>query len=110
MLTDTLSTKFDELATARARLATCAPTCLPTAPRVSAGPFDVTHRTTRSAATLGSHTNNFGWSLAPGLNTSSGQQFHRPRRVLHYDFGKTTYNIINGTPSRKDSIDVVRGG
>jgi hypothetical protein len=43
-----------------------------------------------------------------GLNTRCGR-LHRRAEYVHYDFGKTTYNVIIPVTA-STMVDVVRGG
>jgi outer membrane immunogenic protein len=104
--------KFDELATARARLGYAVlPDLLAYG---TAGPAwgHSTLTGKDSAFITDSHANNFGWAAGAGLEYHLGHGFIVRAEYLHYDFAKTTYsNFFAGFPANASTtIDAVRGG
>jgi opacity protein-like surface antigen len=99
----TTTTKFDELATARARLGyTVLPNLLAYG---TAGPgwghSEVTDTTRFGTASNGA--TDFGWTAGAGLEYKVWGNFIARAEYLHYDFAKDSNNA-------KTTVDTVRGG
>jgi outer membrane immunogenic protein len=113
-LTISRSVKFDQLATARARLGyTLLPNLLAFGSAGLAwGHSEVSETETRfdggitTVSTASSYANNFGWAAGGGLEYKVWGNFIARAEYLHYDFAKTTYSV----PNASTSIDVARGG
>jgi outer membrane immunogenic protein len=108
--------KFDELATARARLGYIV---LPNLLAYGTAGAAWGHSTlTYSVQTSGGHSgsvdasaNNFGWVAGAGLEYKVWGNFIARAEYLHYDFEKTSYSFpILLSPNAATSIDVARGG
>jgi outer membrane immunogenic protein len=98
----TVATKFDELATARARLGYLVlPNLLAYG---TAGPgwghSEVDAVSANGASNVGA--TNFGWTAGAGLEYKFYGNFTARAEYLHYDFGKQDLN--------RTTIDTVRGG
>lgn len=108
--------KFDELATARARLGyAILPDLL--AYGTAGAAWGHSTLTGCDACAFGgplteSSVSNFGWAAGAGLEYHLGHGFIARAEYLHYDFAKSTYSGgFNGTPaSASTTIDAVRGG
>jgi outer membrane immunogenic protein len=104
--------KFDELATARARLGYA---LLPDLLAYGTAGVAWGHSTltgSDSGFISESHANDFGWAAGAGLEYHLGHGFIARAEYLHYDFTKSTYSSgFNGPPaSASTTIDAVRGG
>lgn len=105
--------KFDELATARARLGYA---LLPDLLAYGTAGIAWGHSSMTEAATIGNfsgsasaNANNFGWAAGGGVEYYLGHGFIVRGEYLHYDFAKTTYDLPFGA-NAASTIDVVRGG
>jgi outer membrane immunogenic protein len=103
--------KFDELATARARLGYVVLPSLLAYGTAGAGwgHSELTWSASGAGTTI-SHsfdTNNFGWVAGAGLEYKVWEHVLVRAEYLHYDFGKVTYT--DGITA-SSTIDVVRGG
>jgi outer membrane immunogenic protein len=111
--TTTLSrtVKFDELATARARLGyAILPDLLAYGTAgVAWGHSSLTYAVSNrfGSASAEADANNFGWAAGAGVEYYLGHGFIVRGEYLHYDFAKTTYG--NGA-NASTAIDVARGG
>jgi outer membrane immunogenic protein len=107
--------KFDELATARARLGYA---LLPDLLAYGTAGIAWGHSSMTAALTFGkfsasedANANNFGWAGGGGLEYYLGHGFIVRGEYLHYDFAKTAYGFTGGfSPNAATAIDVVRGG
>jgi opacity protein-like surface antigen len=105
------SIKFDELATARARLGYLVlPNLLAYGTAGGGwGHSELTVSSTSPGGTLSNSydVNNFGWVAGAGLEYKLWEHVLVRAEYLHYDFGKVTYTDgVNAS----STIDVVRGG
>jgi outer membrane immunogenic protein len=105
-----MSAKFDELATARARFGYLVLPDLLAYGTTGLGWGHSTVDETFSGFAAEGHANNFGWVAGAGLEYKLWSNFIARAEYLHYDFGKTTYNVGLDIFNAKTSIDVVRGG
>ncbi len=116
--TQTMSAKFGQLATARARLGYLV---LPDLLAYGTAGLGWGHSTVDERFSGGfaaeGNANNFGWVAGAGLEYKLWSNFIARAEYLHYEFGKTTYNLseiggggLNDIFSARTSIDVVRGG
>jgi outer membrane immunogenic protein len=105
------SVKFDELATARARLGyVVLPNLLAYG---TAGAAWGHSEMTGSVQYFGSGTagtNNFGWVAGGGLEHKLWEHILVRVEYLYYDFAKTTYVTPAFTTTAATSLDVVRAG
>jgi outer membrane immunogenic protein len=105
------SIKFDELATARARLGYVVLPNLLAYGTAGAGwgHSELTVSTSIPGTTVSnsSNVNNFGWVAGAGLEYKLWEHVLVRAEYLHYDFGKVTYG--DGL-NANSTIDVVRGG
>jgi outer membrane immunogenic protein len=109
------SIKFDELATARARLGY---TVLPNLLAYGTAGLAWGHSELTGTATAGSNSasatadaSSFGWAGGGGLEYKAWEHIIVRAEYLHYDFGKTTYSFpFVGGVNAATTIDVVRGG
>jgi outer membrane immunogenic protein len=105
------SLKFDELATARARLGYLV---LPNLLAYGTAGAGWGHsELTGSVDFFGSGTagaNNFGWVAGGGLEYKLWEHLLVRAEYLHYDFAKTTYTTPVFTTNAATTLDVVRGG
>jgi opacity protein-like surface antigen len=105
------SVKFDELATARARLGyVVLPNLLAYG---TAGAAWGHSEMTGSVQYFGSGTagtNNFGWVAGGGLEHKLWEHVLVRVEYLHYDFARTTYVTPIFTTTAATSLDVVRAG
>jgi outer membrane immunogenic protein len=107
--------KFDELATARARLGYI---LLPNLLAYGTAGAGWGHSTLTGALTVGPTTlsadanaNNFGWVAGAGLEYKLWSNFIARAEYLHYDFATTAYSFpVLVSPNAGSTIDVVRGG
>ncbi len=104
--------KFNELATARARLGY---SIMPDLLAYGTAGVAWGHSTltgSDSGFISESHANNFGWAAGAGLEYHLGHGFIARGEYLHYDFSSATYsNGFNGPPaSASTTIDTVRAG
>jgi outer membrane immunogenic protein len=111
--------KFDELATARARLGYIVlPNLLAYGTAgLGWGHSEVDETRSRfdggiTTVTSGSSAaNQFGWVAGGGLEYKVWGNFIARAEYLHYDFGKTTYSFPDfATKDAKTSVDVARAG
>jgi outer membrane immunogenic protein len=107
--------KFDELATARARLGYAVlPNVLAYGTGGAAwGHSALTGSVNAPAGSLSAdaNANNFGWTGGGGLEYKLWGNFIARAEYLHYDFAKTAYSFpILFSPNAATSLDVVRGG
>ncbi len=110
--------KFDELATARARLGYAVlPDLLAYGTAgIAWGHSELTgtvvQQNTLVSASADAFANNFGWAAGGGLEYHLGHGFIVRGEYLHYDFAKTTYSnpLMSPNPNVGTTIDVVRGG
>jgi outer membrane immunogenic protein len=105
------SVKFDELASARARLGyVVLPNLLAYG---TAGPGWGHSEMAGAVSFFGSGTadaNNFGWVAGGGLEYKVWEHVLVRAEYLHYDFARTTYSTPVFTTSAATTLDVVRGG
>jgi opacity protein-like surface antigen len=113
------SVKFDELATARARLGYA---LLPDLLAYGTAGAAWGHSTLNLTETIGStveastdaNADHFGWAAGAGLEYHLGHGFIVRGEYLHYDFVKNTYSFPDSNPAfganAASTIDVVRGG
>jgi opacity protein-like surface antigen len=108
------SVKFDELATARARLGYAV---LPNLLAYGTGGLAWGHSEFTGSASSTSFssaesvdTSNFGWAAGAGLEYKVWDHWLVRGEYLHYDFGKTTYSLPIASINASTTIDVVRGG
>jgi opacity protein-like surface antigen len=109
--------KFDELATARARLGYLV---LPDLLAYGTGGLAWGHSELGGAASVGqpswlpapgsSFADNFGWVTGGGLEQKLWEHWLVRVEYLHYDFGKATYVTPAFTTSAATTIDVARAG
>lgn len=109
------SVKFDELASARARLGyVVLPNLLAYGTAgLGWGHSEITGTVTvpNSSASLSADANNFGWVAGAGLEYKLWGGFIARAEYLHYDFAKTTYSFpVVGGVSAASTVDVARGG
>jgi opacity protein-like surface antigen len=113
--------KFDELATARARLGyALLPDLLAYGTAGIAwghskltATENVNNQTLniQTMSSLDANVNNFGWAAGAGLEYYLGHGFIVRAEYLHYDFAKTTYSFPTGfSTNAATTIDAVRGG
>jgi outer membrane immunogenic protein len=111
------SLKFDELATARARLGYLV---LPDLLAYGTAGLGWGHSELYGSASVGQPSwlpppgsgfaNNFGWVAGGGLEHKLWEHVLVRVEYLHYDFGKTTYVTPAFTTNASTTIDVVRAG
>jgi outer membrane immunogenic protein len=107
------TTKFDELATARARLGYAV---LPDLLAYGTGGVAWGHSTLTKSIFFGefsedSNANNFGWAAGAGLEYHLGHGFIARAEYLHYDFAKSTYSFdFFRNANASTTIDAFRGG
>jgi opacity protein-like surface antigen len=107
--------KFDELASARARLGyVVLPNLLAYGTAgLGWGHSEATVTVSdgvRSASTS-ANANSFGWVAGGGLEYKLWGDFIARAEYLHYDFAKTAYSFPVGfSPNAASTVDVVRGG
>jgi outer membrane immunogenic protein len=107
--------KFDELATARARLGY---TVLPNLLAYGTAGAAWGHSTLTGTLNVGQNSfsadanaNNFGWVAGGGLEYKVWGNFIARAEYLHYDFAKTAYSFpILLSPNAGSTVDVARGG
>jgi opacity protein-like surface antigen len=107
--------KFDELATARARLGYIVLPNLLAYGTAGAGwghsTLTGTVTTLLGSASADANANNFGWVAGGGLEYKLFGNLIARGEYLHYDFSKTAYSFpIIFSPNGGSTIDVVRGG
>jgi outer membrane immunogenic protein len=103
--------KFDELATARARLGyVVLPDLLAYGTAGAAWGHSV-HTLSFGNFSTEANANNFGWAAGAGLEYHLGYGFIARAEYLHYDFAKTAYSFpIFISPNAGTTIDALRGG
>jgi opacity protein-like surface antigen len=114
-LTLSRSVKFDELATARARLGYAV---LPNLLAYGTAGLAWGHSEITGAASIpgfsvssSADASNFGWAAGGGLEYKLWEHVMVRGEYLHYDFAKTTYSFpVVGGVSATSAIDVARGG
>lgn len=107
--------KFDELATARARLGYVV---LPNLLAYGTAGAAWGHSTLTGTLTIGpnsasvdANSDNFGWVAGAGLEYKFWGNLIARGEYLHYDFAKTAYSFpVIFSPNAGSTIDVVRGG
>jgi outer membrane immunogenic protein len=107
--------KFDELATARARLGYV---LFPNLLAYGTAGIAWGHSTLTGTATIGqasgsadANANNFGWVAGGGLEYKVTNNLIARGEYLHYDFATTAYSFpVLLSPNGASTIDVVRGG
>lgn len=107
--------KFDELATARARLGYAV---LPNLLAYGTGGAAWGHSTVtgsfntpNGSLSADANADNFGWTAGAGVEYKLWGNFIARGEYLHYDFAKTAYSFpILFSPNGATSLDVVRGG
>jgi outer membrane immunogenic protein len=106
--------KFDELATARARLGYLV---LPSLLAYGTGGLAWGHSEMSGTASEGSTSvtqtadaNSFGWAAGAGLEYKLFEHVLLRAEYLHYDFAKATYSFGSTSVNASTSIDVARGG
>jgi outer membrane immunogenic protein len=107
--------KFDELATARARLGYAV---IPDLLAYGTAGIAWGHSTLTGTLNIGStsfsadaNANNFGWVGGGGVEYYLGHGFIVRAEYLHYDFAKAAYSFpILVSPNAASTIDAVRGG
>lgn len=106
--------KFDELASARARLGYLV---LPNLLAYGTAGLGWGHSTLTASITVpgvfsasaDANANNFGWVAGAGLEYKLWEHVLVRGEYLHYDFAKTTYSLPVGV-NAASTVDVVRGG
>jgi outer membrane immunogenic protein len=107
--------KFDELATARARLGYA---ILPDLLAYGTAGIAWGHSTLTgtisngfASASMDANANNFGWAAGGGVEYYLGHGFIVRGEYLHYDFAKTAYSFpVFFSPNAGTTVDVARGG
>jgi opacity protein-like surface antigen len=107
--------KFDELATARARLGYVV---LPNLLAYGTAGAAWGHSTLTGTLTIGNqsgsvdaNSNDFGWVAGAGLEYKLWGNLIARGEYLHYDFAKTAYSFpLIFSPNAASTIDVARGG
>jgi opacity protein-like surface antigen len=105
--------KFDELATARARLGyTVLPNWLVYGTAGAAwGHSSDTVTFVPNGFSFDASSNNFGWTAGAGVEYKFYNNFILRAEYLHYDFAKTAYSFpVFFSPNASTTIDAVRGG
>jgi outer membrane immunogenic protein len=109
------SVKFDELASARARLGYVVLPNLLAYGTAGLGwghsEATLTESDRGGSTSISANANNFGWVAGGGLEYKLWGDFIARAEYLHYDFAKTAYSFPEVlSPNASSTVDVVRGG
>jgi outer membrane immunogenic protein len=108
----TRTVKFDELATARARLGYAfSPNWMLYGTGGAAWGHSSDTFAFPGVFSVDANANNFGWAAGAGLEYKFTSNFILRAEYLHYDFAKTAYSFpLFVAPQASTTIDAVRGG